>query len=594
MQRPLLEASPKASPTGKATKRYQEWVASHPRLSRYTKALRPRVIYEPLGPRQIRILELQPGRGTEPFQGRFIVASIDSNVEYDALSYMWGDPTPVDKILVAGAAIPLASNLSTALRYIRNSKEPQPARIWIDAICINQDDIREREQQVAMMRTVYSNAQTVRIWINEPDLVEDNPAIAALCEFRHSPDHVTSLGHDDAYFWEPVLPLFTNDYWNRFWIQQEILNAQHLALHSKAWGVMARNHSLCNTPASLDFYAYHVERARTNSLVKLLYRCRTAVASRSQDRLYAIMHLANDYEEGSINVDYSKSSVQIMLEAASYHVNRNGDLGEYFLHITNWQEELDPDERVLEQEVIPTWNPRIWFGLDADKFNAVRRYQYDDPSRTRCPPFSVDTSARHLTVRGVRVEFVGRVLRHRSWLAGATVGQFWSSDFGKFLVSDSNAGWQHLSQEVTKVLAACAADETGHEDIVTTLEYLSSLGREVTLLNAMETDPPSKIRGEVFTGFMMDVRNNVAFTTRVGYFGSAPVCGLKEGDEIWMILGCNTPIIVRPQPNGAYWHISTTYIPKIIEHEDIVQHLTSEVQLGDKVGQWIVQDIQLE
>src|SRR5689334_658943 len=103
MQRPPLNASP----TRTVMKRRQKWFASHPRLSRYTKALWPRFTYEPLESRQIRILELQPGCGTETFQGRFIVASIDSDVEYDALSYMWGDSAPVDKILVAGAAIPL-------------------------------------------------------------------------------------------------------------------------------------------------------------------------------------------------------------------------------------------------------------------------------------------------------------------------------------------------------------------------------------------------------------------------------------------------------------------------------------------------------
>ncbi|KAH7084175.1 heterokaryon incompatibility protein-domain-containing protein [Paraphoma chrysanthemicola] len=583
MQRPPLEASSKASPTGNTTKRYQEWVTSHPRLSRYTKALRPRVIYEPLKSRQIRILELQPGHGTEPFRGRFIIASIDRKVKYDALSYMWGDPAPVDEIFVDGGAIPLASNLSTALRYIRNCKKPKPVRIWIDAICINQDDVREREQQVAMMRTVYSNAQTVRIWINEPNLVEDDPAVAALCEFRHSPEHVTSLRADNISFWKPVFPLFTNDYWNRLWIQQEAKTKD--IYYSIVWPA--------GNPAS-SFLREYKSGNRYLSLVELLYSCRKAEAARPQDRLYAIMHLAYDYEQGAINVDYSKSLVQTMLEAASSHVNRIGDLGDYFLHISSWYEDLNADGRVLEQEIMPTWIPRVWFGINASTGGVVFRYHNRNRLRTRCIPNSVDTLTRRLTIRGVKVESVGRLLGHQLRLPGTTIGQFWSSDLGRFLDSHSHGDWKLLPRDVTKVLAAPSSEAFGHEDCVSALEHLSLLDRDMTLLHAMDTYPPSTITRKGFRYFTIDLRRNVAFLTREGYFGSAPLCGLKQGDEIWMILGCNTPIIVRPQPNGAYWHICTTYIPKIIEHEDIVQHLTSDVKPGDKVGQWTVQDIQLE
>lgn len=54
----------------------------------------PKYIYAPLEPRNIRILELQPGR-SGPFRAHFSVVSVDSGIEYDALSYMWGEATPL-------------------------------------------------------------------------------------------------------------------------------------------------------------------------------------------------------------------------------------------------------------------------------------------------------------------------------------------------------------------------------------------------------------------------------------------------------------------------------------------------------------------
>jgi hypothetical protein len=61
----------------------------------------PHFEYEPLPRRSIRILELEPGKRSDPFRGRFIVASIDEEIEYDALSYMWGDATPVASVIIS-------------------------------------------------------------------------------------------------------------------------------------------------------------------------------------------------------------------------------------------------------------------------------------------------------------------------------------------------------------------------------------------------------------------------------------------------------------------------------------------------------------
>jgi hypothetical protein len=174
--------------------------------------------YEPLPARCIRILELQPGERSEAFQGRLIISSIDEEVHYDALSYMWGDASPIDRIIVEGAAVPVARNLASALEYLRDQQGSAKRRIWIDAICINQNDDFERGHQVALMRSVYSKADCVRLWINEPDVEEESKAVIALESFQYDAEADYGGLGSDLDLWRPIQPIFRNEYWSRLWV----------------------------------------------------------------------------------------------------------------------------------------------------------------------------------------------------------------------------------------------------------------------------------------------------------------------------------------------------------------------------------------
>lgn len=131
---------------------------------------------------------------------------------------MWGDAAPVDRVIVDGAVISIAWNLARALEYLRNHMSPEPRRIWIDAICINQQDGAERVDQVGVMRLLYRKAECVRIWINAPDLDDESKAWTALKIFEvREEEPKLGLG-DDPSFWNPLVPLFQNEYWRRAWM----------------------------------------------------------------------------------------------------------------------------------------------------------------------------------------------------------------------------------------------------------------------------------------------------------------------------------------------------------------------------------------
>jgi hypothetical protein len=179
----------------------------------------PDLLYEPLQPGEIRILHLAPGSKDDTLIGELSIANIEhSAIEYDALSYMWGDPAPAGRIYISGKALPVASNLTMALQYLRY--DDKPLIIWIDAICIDQQNYDERAEQVQLMRKLYRRANTVRIWIYEPDIDRDCDAIIALHNFPRAlhNDHekCKSMGKNPS-FWDPLIPMFRNEYWNRVW-----------------------------------------------------------------------------------------------------------------------------------------------------------------------------------------------------------------------------------------------------------------------------------------------------------------------------------------------------------------------------------------
>jgi hypothetical protein len=82
---------------------------------------------------------------------------------YTALSYTWGDPLATTPILVNGIETHITLNLEAALQHIRQPSDE--IVLWIDALCINQDDLAEKNHQVEMMREIYSGAEVVIAWL---------------------------------------------------------------------------------------------------------------------------------------------------------------------------------------------------------------------------------------------------------------------------------------------------------------------------------------------------------------------------------------------------------------------------------------------
>ncbi len=114
--------------------------------------------------REIRLVTIERGRGSDQVRCYLNPALVDELPEYEALSYVWGDPKDRVSIILENCEFLVTRNLSCALESLRL---PTVDRIlWIDAICVNKDDLAERGAQVQLMRNIYQDAQRVVSWLH--------------------------------------------------------------------------------------------------------------------------------------------------------------------------------------------------------------------------------------------------------------------------------------------------------------------------------------------------------------------------------------------------------------------------------------------
>ncbi|KAK3690464.1 heterokaryon incompatibility protein-domain-containing protein [Podospora appendiculata] len=224
-------------------------------------------IYSPLpGNNSIRILTIDPSETEEaPLQTSLTVVSLADKPAFDAISYTWGDPA--DKMLLNcggnGSTVPIPCNLRDTLTRLRNPVRPR--YVWADSVCINQEDIAERGQQVSIMRAIYQGAERVIVWLGLDTDDQAATAFQAVCDivrcwrpphadrFKFAsyaghiepmPDHQlarirTIINHTA---WDALHAMFETGYFRRFWIIQELaLGASSVILwgkHHIAWGLV--------------------------------------------------------------------------------------------------------------------------------------------------------------------------------------------------------------------------------------------------------------------------------------------------------------------------------------------------------------------
>ena len=128
-------------------------------------------LYQPLAPdrKEIRLLKVEAGLLAAPLECSLSTVSLldNPNPVYETISYCWGDSSMRDTISVNGRELDVPSSAKNALLCMRDAS--QERILWIDAICIDQENFSERSQQVSIMGDVYFQGQRCLIYLGEDE-----------------------------------------------------------------------------------------------------------------------------------------------------------------------------------------------------------------------------------------------------------------------------------------------------------------------------------------------------------------------------------------------------------------------------------------
>lgn len=184
-------------------------------------------------PDKIRLLSF----GSRPKEINLGVFDLEKAPQYYALSYCWGDNALKVPIQINGAEILVTSSLAAAFASLRDyCRLKDVNHVWIDQICINQQDPDEVDRQVRIMGQIYRRSVRTLVWLGPGDEQVDGPAFEVIdqigndcmenngwSETECQPDgrHLTRFGID-SHSWRCLSDLFGDPYFSRLWALQEI------------------------------------------------------------------------------------------------------------------------------------------------------------------------------------------------------------------------------------------------------------------------------------------------------------------------------------------------------------------------------------
>lgn len=131
---------------------------------------------------------------------------------YEALSYVWGNADKPCCININNQCLKITQNLYRALLHLRNNTFS--LIIWIDAICINQDDEREKERQIPLMAEIYAKASCVVVWLGDAEDDGDR-ALEAI----HLVGEISIKALNAELRQQAIPQLLQRQYFRRIWVK---------------------------------------------------------------------------------------------------------------------------------------------------------------------------------------------------------------------------------------------------------------------------------------------------------------------------------------------------------------------------------------
>lgn len=570
-------------------------------------------MYERLSiqPGEFRVFQLDPSHDpSAPVVVHLFTAPLDSPPQYDALSYRWSGSTH-HTINVNGANLPVTENLFLALQSLRKTSGVLPLTLWVDSICINQASIPERNQQVPLMGEIYTQAQTVRIWLGD-----EEPGVEAAFDLVHdcgnsgSSDIVARVIGDEVGT-RALTQLLHRPYWGRMWMFQEVVLAPSAVVHCgsyeapwayfkwlddvtadvRLWLDLQVEHTWILDLREAMFRITHfgIPKEKAQDVNAVLVPTRQLQCQDPRDKIYALIGVCGTLAKDVV-VDYAVSTRDVYTAFTKSRIESDQEL--YMLLSAGMWDPANGEDLQL-----PSWVPDLrgtagfdtrYLGgaylevLDADK-NGAQSFAFSEQDGQEileiesllydtvqaCADFAIsDENNRKALVDMFCQEVDGEDL---------SVPKL-RSFFQAVVFEDAKSGQD--KERMQRLILGFFEDLRnlyGYQPILTGfLQSFEDMG--LHLLQHNDCDPLQLFSSEELHHNRLeylrragqnsqDDRDSAVFSTAHGYFGLGS-SRLIHGDTIAVIRGCRVPMVLRKA--GDYFRlVCPSYVSGLMQGEAV-------------------------
>jgi hypothetical protein len=258
--------------------------------------------------REIRLLRLHPRRFLRGPRGELLHFHLDNAPPFEAISYVWGSPDFTECISIGDHRLAVTRSVFEILRGQQSFREAR--LLWVDSICINQQDTDEKSGQVQMMADIYGKARKVIVCLGDADDDFMVPLalsfIARGAQLRTDwPQQLSGMINQGVNpFFGALVKLFRHPWFTRSWVIQEVVMAKDCEVQYGQecfkWELMAltfsilMNHKVVRHFAPVENLLYGPESYR--SLTGLKNAIVMEELRRNQRECDRIVQIGDSYE----------------------------------------------------------------------------------------------------------------------------------------------------------------------------------------------------------------------------------------------------------------------------------------------------------
>lgn len=549
------------------------------------------------GRREVRLLRLFAGSQAEDINCELYTTSLNNPDDYEALSYVWGSASNPRPITIEGNVISVTKNLEMALRHIRYPDRPRT--LWVDAVCINQHNIHERNHQVRSMGDIYSKASQVLVWLGSGS--ENEFKAIDMIERYAADSELHWAAEENTFSFIHLFIFLNNEWWSRIWTVQEAVLARRIIYQcghrqlphsvmlrmSHNFGKHTTSVRCCTTKHGRSIGPAHANLTtamnRVQDLVsfqeqstkgnlpfdEVASQFRTRRATDPRDKVYGLLGISQGVSTASI--DYRLSPVQVF-EATTREFLDNRKNLDLLIHCTELAKSRS--HRITTTAGLPSWVPDwgvsdVSVKPDGDvyliAFRTALLDAYNACGQLGYTPSDASQEGT-LCVSGIfcdSIERVGSRVRDSAlswdpetifdWRSMISIDQDPSQPYrGGDTISD--AFWRTLCLDVEagSVLQMNPASKTKRTGPRDESIYMVFWYRE--LLAHYEFPQPDVVRNaaeiDIFHAHISHATaRRQFFVSREGFIGLGPP-DTKVGDKICVLAGGKMPFILRDLEEG--------------------------------------------